>query len=196
MASVFLTNCDQTWPRSQQECRRLMRFALAQLMPCSPSHNEPGVSSSSTRLSCTDGINPKGIGDVVKVLKVMSSNTCYRLSLWALLVKCLLGECHKTSLMISKHLCHQATSHYLNKCWCRPLSPYHVTKQYWVKPEYKYFFKKHKYQWICILYHSCSIKCPGWLKFFLMEVKKLPILHHEYHDCWCPGEASSWLCCK
>ena len=140
MASVFLTNCDQTWPRSQQECRRLMRFALAQLMPCSPSHNEPGVSSSSTRLTCTDGINPKGIGDVVKVLKVMSSNTCYRLSLWALLVKCLLGECHKTSLMISKHLCHQATSHYLNKCWCRPLSPYHVTKQYWVKPEYKYFF--------------------------------------------------------
>ena len=27
------------------------------------------------------------------------------------------------------------------------------------------------------------------LKSFLMLDKKIPILHSQYHDCWCPGDA-------
>ena len=32
--------------------------------------------------------------------------------------------------------CHQVTSHYLNQCWPRSLSPYDVTRPQWVKMQY------------------------------------------------------------
>ena len=35
--------------------------------------------------------------------------------------------------------CHQATSHYLNKCWPRSMSPYGVTRPRWVK-DYSHIF--------------------------------------------------------
>ena len=38
------------------------------------------------------------------ILQVQSLSTCYRLSSWALLVKFLSGECHRTSLMIKSTL--------------------------------------------------------------------------------------------
>ena len=54
------------------------------------------------------------------------------------LVKLPSGDCHWTSLMTSQHwqvmaCCRQATSHYLNQCWPRSVSPYGVTRPQWVK---------------------------------------------------------------
>ena len=55
------------------------------------------------------------------------------------LVKLPSDECYWTSLMRSQHCfrvmawCHQATSHYLSQCWPRSMSPYGITRPYWVK---------------------------------------------------------------
>ena len=43
------------------------------------------------------------------------------------LVKLTSGDIHGTSLMISQHWCHQATSHCLSQCWPSFMSPYGVT---------------------------------------------------------------------
>ena len=43
----------------------------------------------------------------------------------------------KSTLVQVMAWCHQATSHYLNQCWPRSLSPYGVTKPQWVKWEFE-----------------------------------------------------------
>ena len=43
------------------------------------------------------------LGDVIVILKVQSPNTCYRLSSWALPVKLLSDENHRTPLMLISH---------------------------------------------------------------------------------------------
>ena len=52
------------------------------------------------------------------------------------LVKLPKDECHliheKSALFQVMAWCHQATSHYLSKCWPRSLSPYGVTRPQWV----------------------------------------------------------------
>ena len=40
---------------------------------------------------------------------------------------------NKSTLVQVKAWCHQATSHYLNQCWPRSVSPYGVTGPQWVK---------------------------------------------------------------
>ena len=39
----------------------------------------------------------------------------------------------KSTLVQVMAWCHQATSHYLNQCWTRSMSPYGVTRPQWVK---------------------------------------------------------------
>ena len=50
----------------------------------------------------------------------------------------LAGECHGTHLIASQHWfrCGEATSHYLNQCWPRSMSPYGMTRSQWVKLYY------------------------------------------------------------
>ena len=55
---------------------------------------------------------------------------------WEYPVKLPLGECHKTSLMITlaqvMAWCRQATSHYLSQCWLKSVWPYDVNRPQWV----------------------------------------------------------------
>ena len=44
----------------------------------------------------------------------------------------------KSTLVQVMAWCHQATSHYLNQCWPRSLTPYGVTGPQWVKPPIGY----------------------------------------------------------
>ena len=39
----------------------------------------------------------------------------------------------KSTLVQLMACCHQVTSHYLNWCWPRSVSPYGITRSYWVK---------------------------------------------------------------
>ena len=48
---------------------------------------------------------------------------------------------------------------------------------------------------IYISCHSSTLTWHRWLKSFLKQDKKVPILHSQYHGCWCPGNAmTSKLC--
>ena len=63
-----------------------------------------------------------------------SLNPCFRLSLWALLVKLLSQNTfNKSTLVQVMAWCHQATSHHLNQCWPRYMSSYNITKSQCVK---------------------------------------------------------------
>ena len=44
---------------------------------------------------------------------------------------------NKSTLVQVMAWCHQATSHYLSRCWPRPMSPYGVTRAQWVKVVFK-----------------------------------------------------------
>ena len=62
----------------------------------------------------------------------------FKSSLWALFVKLISGEYHRTyksPLLQVVALCRQyhATRHYLSQCWPRSISPYGVTRSQWVK---------------------------------------------------------------
>ena len=61
------------------------------------------------------------------------SNSWYRIIAGVLAVKLLSVECYWTSLMISRHWLHQATSHYLSQCWPKSMSSYDITRPHWVE---------------------------------------------------------------
>ena len=44
----------------------------------------------------------------------------------------------KSALVQVMAWCRQATSHYLNKCWPRPMTPYGVTRPEWVEINYRF----------------------------------------------------------
>ena len=61
----------------------------------------------------------------------------FKLSSWALLVKFFSSQCHKilfygeSTLAQVMAWCHQASSHYLSRCWPRFMSAYSVTRPNW-----------------------------------------------------------------
>ena len=73
-------------------------------------------------------------------------------------IKLLSYECHKEPFMMkSQHWfrCHQATSHYLNQCWHRSMSPYAVTRPQWVNTyEAWKFYTEIRTVWKIIRYHN------------------------------------------
>ena len=52
-------------------------------------------------------------------------------------------------------------------------------------------FQREHQTYIHILCHSSALIWHRWLKYFLNYDKYLPILHSQYHGCWCPGDARS-----
>ena len=72
------------------------------------------------------------------MLKVYFSNSLPKTATWALAVKLLSGECHRTWLIKKPTFvqlmtsCNQATSHYLIQYWPKSMLPYSVTRPQWL----------------------------------------------------------------
>ena len=119
------------------------------------------------------------LGDLDPILKIQFSVLLYRLVSSDLMIIMSSDECPKTLLRISQHQvmawCRQATSHYMNQCWPRSVSPYGFTRPQWftvITWHYQwqltsilcssmwigYFSGK----WFVILYRT-----PWWLEFLL-----------------------------
>ena len=66
-------------------------------------------------------------------------NSHFQSIIFKLVMKLLLGECHRNSLINENstlvHVMswyHQATSHYPNQCYSKSMSPYGITRPHWV----------------------------------------------------------------
>ena len=78
----------------------------------------------------------------------------------------------KSTLVQVMAWCRQATSHYLSRCWLRPVSPYGVTRPQWVKNLYtKYVYI---YIYIYIYIHTHTSVAPVWVNSRYEANCKLP----------------------
>ena len=62
----------------------------------------------------------------------------------------------KSTLVQVMAWCHQATSHYLNQCWPRSLTPYGVTRPQWVKVMSHEHYGVSNHQQLSCLPTACS----------------------------------------
>ena len=68
----------------------------------------------------------------------------------------------KSTLVQVMDWCRQATSHYLNRCWPRPMSPYGFTRPQWVKWISEQVTSHHLNQWwssllMCTFLFQCGV---------------------------------------
>ena len=137
-----------TFPRCQwvnsQKCHGVWIFML---LPC-----QHGPHSLLTNLAPGRyGSNFKGT-----LFKLIIQNSS--LSIWSEIVLVWMPQSlanDKSTIVQVMVWCHQATSHYLNQCWPRSMTPYGVTRRQWVnfqlasycprspKPFWKMTFRKH-----------------------------------------------------
>ena len=103
-------------------------------------------------------------------LKQQFSNTLHQFDFSAIYMKLTSEERVLTRLIISQHWdrlmawCSQATSHYLNQCWHRSMSPYGVTNN-----ELKWsccFQNPHKRHLIAGLL-GWAMRCPLWVSYMI-----------------------------
>ena len=78
----------------------------------------------------------------------------------------------KSTLVQVMAWCRQATSHYLSRCWLRPVSPYGVTRPQWVKNLYT----KYVYIYIYIYTHTHTHQ---WLLFESTQGMKPTVNYHK-----------------
>ena len=87
----------------------------------------------------------------------------------------------KSTLVQVMPWCRQATSHYLNQCWPRSLSPYDVTRPQWVIEMFTLKKKSYDQRDNSVLKKAAAWLTNYVLKFFKHFGAKIWNLHTQHH---------------